>query len=55
MFWLLTCVIMVAGLLPDLTIKAFDSFHLAFRTIYPGNEAMGTKKHGPKIIQTTYL
>lgn len=55
MFWLLSTLIVVAGLLPDLFFKALEALNLKFRTVFPGNETMGTKKVGPKLVQSTYL
>lgn len=54
-FWVLSTLIIVAGLLPDLFFKALEALNVRFRTVFPGNDAMGTKKRGPKFIQTTYL
>jgi hypothetical protein len=54
-FWVLSTLIIVAGLLPDLFFKALEALDFRFRTIFPGNEPMGTKKFGPKLTQTTYL
>lgn len=54
-FWILSTLIIVAGLLPDLFFKACEALNFRFRTVFPGNHAMGTKKTGPKLIQTTYL
>lgn len=53
-FWILSTLIIVAGLLPDLFFKALEALNFRLRTIFPGNEAMGTKKLGSK-LQTTYL
>jgi len=54
-FWTLSTLIIVAGLLPDLFFKALEALNVKLRTIFPGNDAMGTTKRGPKLIQTTYL
>lgn len=54
-FWTLSTLIIVAGLLPDLFFKALEALNFRFRTIFPGNEPMGTKKYGTKLMQTTYL
>jgi hypothetical protein len=54
-FWVLSTLIIVAALLPDLFLKALEALNFRFRTIFPGNEPMGTKKFGTKLVQTTYL
>lgn len=54
-FWLSSTLIIIAGLLPDLFFKALEAINLKFKTIFPGNESMGTKKKRQKLIQTTYL
>ena len=54
-FWILSTLIVVAGLLPDLFFKALEALNFKLRTIFPGNDKMGTRKRGPKLIQTTYL
>jgi hypothetical protein len=54
-FWILSTLIVIAGLLPDLFVKALEALKVRFRTIYPGNAYMGTQKLGPKLVQTTYL
>lgn len=54
-FWMLSLLIMTAGLLPDMTLKAFDSLNLRMRTVFPGNEKMGTLKFRSRLIETTPL
>ena len=57
-FWTLSTLIVVTGLFPDITVRATVALNIKFRTIFPGNEKMGTSKRnqtGPKRVQTTYL
>lgn len=54
-FWLLSILILVAGLLPDSYFKAVEALNFKLLGVFPGNSGMGTKVRGPKLIQTTYL
>lgn len=57
-FWILSSVAMVAGLLPDYTLKAISALDIKLKKLYPGNSQMGTrrsKKVAPIDSQTTYL
>jgi hypothetical protein len=54
-FWILSSLIIVTGLLPDFFFKALEALNFRFKTIFPGNQKMGTKRLRPKLIQTTYL
>lgn len=54
-FWVLASLILVAGLLPDLYFKAVEALNFKLKTVFPGNSEMGTKFHGPKLVQSTYL
>jgi len=42
-FWVVSLIITVAGLLPDFTFKAFELVQSEIRTLFPGNDKMGTK------------
>lgn len=53
-FWLLSVVVIVAGLLPDYTLKALQAINVSFSNFYPGSRRKKTKV-APTFSQTTYL
>jgi hypothetical protein len=53
-FWTVSLVIIVAGLLPDFTLKAMQAVNIKFGRFYPGS-GKRKSKITPVLSQTTYL
>lgn len=53
-FWIISIIVVVAGLLPDFTLKAMKVVNIKFGRFYPGSERRKAKI-APILTQTTYL
>lgn len=54
-FWALSALIIVTSLLPDYFFKSLEALNIELPRIFPGNKAMGTRKLGSKLSDTTHL
>lgn len=57
-FWILTCVVTIAALLPDFTFKSMEILNIMPKTIYPGNKKNEKKnliQNSHDLRETTYL
>ncbi|KAG5670176.1 hypothetical protein PVAND_000457 [Polypedilum vanderplanki] len=53
-FWIISLIVVVAGLLPDYTLKSMKAINIKFGRFYPGVDRRKTKI-APILSQTTYL
>lgn len=43
-FWVISTLIIVTALVPDLTFKTLEALNIRVRKIFPGNKEMGTRR-----------
>jgi hypothetical protein len=54
-FWVVSAIVIVAGLLPDYTLKAMQAVNIKFGRFFPGSGSRRKAKIAPSPSQTTYL